>query len=57
MNCFGNCRYNGFIVEIIGKVEKIPGGYVRRVRIVNAPAWVIDREFNAVCDHEGNIAD
>jgi hypothetical protein len=39
--------YNGFLVEAIGEVKKIAGGYVVPVRIVDCPPWIFDREFNA----------
>jgi hypothetical protein len=48
-------RYNGFEVELIGDVQKIAGGYSRRVRIINPPKYVFDREFNAACKENGDL--
>jgi len=48
--------YNGFTVAPIGPVVRIAGGYVQRVKIVDCPEWIIDKEFNAVVDCDGNVA-
>lgn len=46
-------EYNGFKVQAIGRIERIPGGQIQRVRVIDPPHWLIDREFNAVITTKG----
>lgn len=45
--------YNGWRVVAIGPVVSVPGGYSQRVRIVDCPDYIVDKEFNAVVDYPG----
>ena len=47
--------YNGFTVEIIGPVERISGGYIRRVMIVEPTHMLNGFVFNAVCRFNGEL--
>ncbi len=46
-------QYNGFTVRAVGPVERVSGGHVCMVEIVDPPAFIIDRRFSAVVDSNG----
>ena len=45
--------YNGYLVEAIGPVKRISGGYIRKVRIVGCDDYLSGYEFNAVVGFNG----